>query len=66
MKRWKFEVTENGEWVAGGDCPTEESAIGEASHYAKMYAQDGGAVRALIWTGRKPRMSQQNRHNAEG
>lgn len=54
-ERWKFEVTEDGNWVAGGECTSQEIALREASHYGKMYAQDGGDVKALVWTGRKPR-----------
>jgi hypothetical protein len=53
--RWKFEVTENGEWVAGGECSDQGRAISEAAHYARVYGQDGGEVRALVWSGRKPR-----------
>jgi len=54
-KRWKFEVTENGQWVAGGDCTDERTAVREAGHYVMMYGQDGGEVQALVWSGRKPR-----------
>jgi hypothetical protein len=54
-RSWKFEVTENGKWVAGGDCTDENFALGEAAHYVRVYGQDGGDVRALVWTGRKPR-----------
>ena len=54
-KRWKFEVTENGQWVAGGQCSDREAALREAGHYTMMYGQDGGDVEALVWTGRKPR-----------
>ena len=60
-ERWKFEVTENGQWVAGGDCTSKDFALGEAAHYVKMYGQDGGDVKALVWTGRKPRVDQQKR-----
>lgn len=52
--RWKFEVTENGQWVAGGECESRDRALSEASHYTMMYGQDGGDVKALVWTGRKP------------
>ncbi len=54
-ERWKFEVVENGKWVAGGECSDQDRAIAEASHYARMYGQDGGDVQALVWSGRKPR-----------
>lgn len=53
--RWKFEVTENGQWVAGGDCTDRDAALSEATHYVRMYGQDGGDVKAIVWTGRKPR-----------
>jgi hypothetical protein len=53
--RWKFEVTEDGHWVAGGECSDRDRALSEAAHYARVYGQDGGDVRALVWTGRKPR-----------
>lgn len=52
---WKFEVTENGHWVAGGECSDRARALSEASHYTRVYGQDGGDMRALVWTGRKPR-----------
>lgn len=55
LRRWKFEVTENGQWVAGGDCTSQETAMAEAAHYVRMYGQDGGDVKAVVWTGRKPR-----------
>lgn len=54
--RWKFEVTENGQWVAGGEANDRDSALREAAHYGMMYRQDGGDVKALVWTGRKPRI----------
>lgn len=57
MPRWKFEVTENGSWVAGGDAPDRDDALREAAHYVMMYGQDGGDVRSLVWTGRKPKIS---------
>lgn len=52
---WKFEVTENGAWVAGGVAPTYDDALREAQHYGMMYQQDGGDVRVFVWTGRKPK-----------
>ena len=54
-QRWKFEVRENGQWVAGGDGPDKDSVLREAMHYTAMYGQDGGDVKALVWTGRKPK-----------
>jgi len=56
-KRWKFEVTENGKWVAGGECPDQQDALREAGHYTMMYGQDGGDVKALVWSGRKPKLA---------
>lgn len=53
MERWKFEVTENGQWVAGGEAPDRESALREAGHYVMMYGQDGGDVKAHVWTGKR-------------
>lgn len=66
MKRWKFEVPENGQWVAGGYCASRERALGEAGHYATMYGQYGGDVKAIVWTGRKPRKPHGNEQIAGG
>ena len=57
MARWKFEIIENGQVVAEGDAPDRESALTEAAHYTQMYGQDGGLVRAMVWTGKKPKPS---------
>jgi hypothetical protein len=54
MSLWKFEITDNGHVVAEGDAPDEVSALREAAHYAQMYGQDGGDVKGIVWTGRKP------------
>jgi hypothetical protein len=43
-QRWKFEVTENGQWVVGGETGDRDSAVREAGHYTMMYGQDGGDV----------------------
>jgi hypothetical protein len=56
-ERWKFEVRENGQWVAGGDGPDKNSVLGEAAHYVRMYGRDGGDVKAIVWTGRKPKVA---------
>lgn len=46
---WVFDVLENGAWVAGGSCPDRDDALREASHYARMYGQDGGDVKAFVY-----------------
>jgi hypothetical protein len=47
-ERWAFSVRQGGVTVASGDAPTEAVARREATHYAMMYAQDGGAVTVKI------------------
>lgn len=49
MNRWRFKITENGSWVAGGDCSDRDTALREAAHYAMQYGQDGGEVRGEVW-----------------
>lgn len=39
--RWLFEVVQDGMVVASGAAPDHASAIAEASHYCRMYGQDG-------------------------
>jgi hypothetical protein len=41
MTRYWFYVYQEGLCVAKGDCPTQDQAEQEASHYAMMYGQDG-------------------------
>ena len=38
---WFFYVYVNGERLASGDCPDEESARREGAHYAMMYSSEG-------------------------
>lgn len=47
-EQWDFEVTENGQWVAGGSAPDRDSALREAAHYVMMYGQDGGDVQSIV------------------
>lgn len=47
-KSWKFDVTENGQWVAGGETHDRDTALREAKHYVMMYGQDGGDVNAVV------------------
>jgi len=38
---YEFEISQNGEWQAGGTTTDAETALKEAKHYELMYGQDG-------------------------